>query len=191
MLQITVIYQNIISPVQFGNGKYAECVPNPFYQDNFAKFKSFEEYDKQIHIQEIDDFVVIYERHIGNYIELGKNWRDFIEKYKEHLKKDTLLIERSYADPSVASIDKCLYDICIIVDKNCSFNNVTTIQGGKFAVYRFEGEVKDIFIVFQGLFNVWLANSCYEMDKRCGLDIYRTINWEDMQVVMDLCIPIK
>lgn len=182
---------NNISPSEFRKGKYTECVPNPFYQDKLASFKSFEEYDKQISIQELDDFVVIYERHIGNYIELGKNWRDFIERYKDYLKEDTLLIERSYADPSVASIDQCVYDICMTVDKNCSFDNVTTIQGGKFAVYRFNGLVQDIFAAFQGLFNVWLVNSDYEMDERYGLDIYRAINWENMQVVMDLCIPIR
>lgn len=182
---------NNISPAEFRKGKYTECVPNPFYQDKLARFQSFEEYDKQISIQELDDLVVIYERHIGNYIELGKNWRDFIEKYKDYLKEDTLLIERSYADPSVTSIDQCLYDICMTVDKNYSFDNVTTIQGGKYAVYRFDGLVQDIFAVFQGLFNVWLADSGYEMDERYGLDIYRTINWKNMQVVMDLCIPIK
>jgi len=183
--------QNNISPAEFRKGKYTECVPNPFYQDKLARFQSFKEYDKQISIQELDDFVVIYERYIGNYIELGKNWRNFIEKYKDYLKEDTLLIERSYADPSVTSIDQCLYDICMTIDKKYSFDNVTTIQGGKYAVYRFDGLVQDIFDVFQGLFNVWLADSGYEMDERYGLDIYRTINWKNMQVVMDLCIPIK
>ena len=182
---------NNISPAEFRKGKYTECVPNPFYQDKLARFQSFKEYDKQISIQELDDFVVIYERYIGNYIELGKNWRNFIEKYKDYLKEDTLLIERSYADPSVTSIDQCLYDICMTIDKKYSFDNVTTIQGGKYAVYRFDGLVQDIFDVFQGLFNVWLADSGYEMDERYGLDIYRTINWKNMQVVMDLCIPIK
>jgi AraC family transcriptional regulator len=182
---------NNISPAKFRKGKYAESVPNPFHQDKLASFQSFEEYDKQILIKELDDFVVIYERHIGNYIELAKNWRDFIEKYKDYLKEDTLLIERSYADPSVTSIDQCLYDICMTVDKNCSLDNVTTIKGGKFAVYPFDGPVQDIFAAFQGLFNVWLANSGYEMDERYGLDIYRSINWKNMQVVMDLCIPIK
>lgn len=180
-----------ISPSEFRKGKYMECQSNPFCKNKLTSFQSFEEYDKQIIIQELDDFVIIYERHIGNYIELRKNWRDFMGKYKDYLKEDTLLIERSYADPSVTNIKQCLYDICMTVDKNCSLDNITTIQGGKFAVYHFDGLIQDIFAVFQGLFNVWLANSGYEMNERYGLGIYRAIDWENMQVVMDLCIPIK
>jgi AraC family transcriptional regulator len=183
--------QNNISPSEFRKSKYAECVPNPFYQNKLAKFQSFEEYNQRVIVQELDDFVVVYERYIGNYIELGRKWRDFIEKYKNCFKEDTFLIERSYADPSIANTDQCLYDICMTVDKNCPFGNVTTIQGGKFAVYHFDGFVHDIFTAFQGLFNVWLANSGYKMNERYGLDVYRSINWENMHVVMDLCIPIK
>lgn len=182
---------NTVSPAEFRKGKYTECVRNPFYKDKVAVFQSFEEYDKKTHIQEMDDFVVMYERYIGNYIKIGQKWHDFLEKYKNYLKEDTLLIERSYADPSVASIEQCIYDICMTVGKDCPFDNVTTIQGGKFAVYCFDGSVQDIFAAFQGLFNVWLAGSGYEMDERYGIDIYRTINWQSMHVVMDLCIPIK
>lgn len=182
---------NNISPAEFRKGKYEECVPNPFYKDNLSVFQSFDEYQKRVHIKEIDDFDVIFERHIGNYIELEKNWRIFIEKYRDYLKEDSLLIERSYADPAVASIDECIYDLCMTAGKNCSLNNITTIKGGKFAVYAFEGPVQDIFTAFQGLFNVWLAGSGYEMDERYGLNIYRSIDWEKMNVVMDLCIPIK
>lgn len=182
---------NNISPTEFRKAKYRECVQNPFYKDKVESFQSFEEYDKKISIEELDDFVVIYERYVGNYIDIVNNWRDFVEKYKAYIKEDTLLIERSYADPTVSSIDKCVYDICITSDKHCPFDNITTIEGGKFAVYRFEGLVENIFAAFQGLFNVWLADSGYEMDERYGLDIYRAINWDNMQVVMDLCIPIK
>jgi AraC family transcriptional regulator len=180
-----------ISPAEFRKGMNTICVPHPFYPDKLARFQSFKEYDQQILIQELDDFVVIYERHIGNYIELGENWCDFTEKYKDYLKKDTLLIERSYHDPSITNLDQCLYDICMTVDKNCSLGNVTTIQGGKFAVYRFDGLIQDIFVAFQGIFNIWLAHSVYEMDERYGLDIYRAVDRENMHVVMDLCIPIK
>lgn len=180
-----------ISPAEFRKSKNTTCVSHPFYQDKLAKFQSFEEYDQRILIQELDDFVVVYERYIGNYIELGKNWYDFTEKYKNYFKEDTLLIERFYDDPCITSLDQCLYDICMTVDKNCSLDNVTTIQGGKFALCRFDGFIQDIFTVFQGVFNIWLPDSGYEMDERYGLDIYRTIDWKNMHVAMDLCIPIK
>jgi AraC family transcriptional regulator len=77
------------------------------------------------------------------------------------------------------------------VDEDCTIDNVTTIAGGKFAVYRYEGFVKDIFTSFQGIFNIWLANSGYKMDERYGLDIYRSMDRENQRVVMDLCIPVK
>ena len=180
-----------ISPAEFRKGMDTICVPNPFYEERLAKFQSFDEYDQQIRIQELDDFVVIYERHIGNYIELEKNWRDFTEKYKDYLKEDTLLIERSYDDPSITALGQCLYDICMTAERKCSLENITTIKGGKFAVYRFEGLVQDIFVAFQGMFHIWLAHSGYEMYERYSLGIYRTIDSINMHVVMDLCIPIK
>lgn len=180
-----------VSPAEFRKSTNTTCVPHPFYPDMLAGFQSFEEYDQHILIKELDDFVVIYERHIGNYIELGEKWLEFTEKYKEYLKEDTLLIERFYDDPSITSVDHCLYDMCMTVDKDCPLDNVTTIEGGKFAVYRFSGLVQNIFVAFQGVFNIWLANSGYEMEERYGLDIYHDIDRENMKVVMDLCIPIK
>lgn len=180
-----------VSPAVFRKTTDTTCVPNPFKTDSHVSFQSFEEYDKHMIIQELDDFLVIYERYIGNYIELGKNWSEFMEKHKDLIKEDTLLIERFYDDPVITSVGHCLYDICLTVDKNCTLDNITTIKGGKYAVYRFEGAVEDIFTTLQGIFNVWLAGSSYEMDERYGLDIYRMIEWENMRVIMDLCIPVK
>jgi AraC family transcriptional regulator len=77
------------------------------------------------------------------------------------------------------------------VDKSCSLENVTIIKGGKFAVYRFEGFLQEIFIAFQGIFKIWLADSRYEMDDRYGFDIYRAVDSDNKRFVMDLCIPIK
>lgn len=180
-----------ISPTEFRKVMNTTYVTNPFFMDKLARFKSFKEYDEKIIIQELDDIVVIYERHIGNYIELGKNWCDFTEKYKDSFNEDTLLIERFYDDPSISSVDQCLYDLCITVDKNCSLDNVTTIKGGIFAVYSFEGLVQEIFAAFQGVFRVWLPSSGFEMDERYGLDIYRDIDKKNMHVIIDLYIPIK
>lgn len=180
-----------ISPAEFRQSSQQTSVPYPFSPDNLVSFQAFEEYDKQIRIEEMDDFLVIYERHLGNYLELGKNWYEFTEKYKEYFQEDTLLIEKFYDDPSITNVDQCLYDICITVDRQCPLENVMTIQGGKFAIYRFDGRVQDIFTAFQGVFNVWLVNSGYEMDERYGFNIYRNMDRESMRVSIELCIPIK
>ncbi|MCB8818027.1 AraC family transcriptional regulator [Desulfosporosinus shakirovi] len=180
-----------LSPMEFRKGVKTACVFHPLYPDKLARLQSFEDYNQRIKIQELNDFTVIYERHIGNYSELQKNWCDFTAKYKDYVKEDTLLIERSYDDPSITSVEQCLYDICMTVDKACALGNVMTIQGGKFAVYHYDGLIQGIFAAFQGLFNVWLADSGYEMDERYGLDIYRSVDTENMHVVMDLCLPIK
>ena len=180
-----------ISPVEFRSKINTAIIQHPFYSDLVSKFKTFEEYNQDIRICELDDFTVIYERRIGNYRELEKNWCDFTEKYHKYLTEDTLLIERSYDDPSITSIDQCLYDICMTVDKSCELENVTTILGGKFAVYSFEGFIRDIFMAFQGIFNIWLPGSGYEMADRYGMDIYRAVDSQNLHVIMDLCIPIK
>ncbi|HWQ30178.1 MAG TPA: GyrI-like domain-containing protein, partial [Negativicutes bacterium] len=165
-----------ISPAEFRQAAQTKCVLHPFYPDSLVRFQSFEEYDEKILIKELEDFTVIYERHLGNYIELGEDWGRFTEKYKAYYKEGTLLIERFYDDPSITGTDQCLYDICMTVDKNCTLDSITTIQGGKFAVYHFEGHIQDIFTAFQGVFNIWLTNSGYEMDERYGLDIYSSMD---------------
>lgn len=180
-----------MSPSEFRRVVNNSCVPHPYFPDMHARYQSFEEYDQKIKIQEFNDLAAIYERRIGNYTELGKNWCDFTKKYKDYIKEDTLLIERSYDDPSITSAEQCLYDICITVEEYCSLDNVTTIRGGKYAVYRFDGLIADIFAAYQGIFNIWLPGSGHEMDERYGFDIYRAVDEENMHVVMDLCIPIQ
>jgi AraC family transcriptional regulator len=179
------------SPAEFRKRIPRELVQHPFVQEHVSRFKAFKEYDELVTIQEFEDFLVIYERYIGNYTELEGNWAKFTEKYRDYFTEATLLIERSYDDPSITSVDQCLYDICMTVEGGCPLDNVMTIHGGKYAVYRFDGVVNDIFSAFQGLFNVWLPGSKYEMDERYGLDIYRAVDCDTYHVVMDLCIPIK
>jgi len=179
-----------ISPAEFRKTVNTNCAPHPFILDKLAEFQSFEEYNQRIQITELDDFVVIYERYLGNYLDLGKNFCEFTEKYKNYLKEDTLLIDRFFDDPSITNVSQCLYDICMTVDENCLLENVMTIQGGKFAVYRFDGLIPDIYEVLQGIFNIWLPNSRYEMDERYGLDIYRQRNRDNRHIIMDLCIPV-
>lgn len=179
-----------VSPAEFRKILSKPCAANPYDPEKSVRFLTFEEYDQKIRIQQFPAFMVIHERHIGNYLELGSNWLKFTEKYKEYLSEDTLLMERFYDDPSITGVDQCVYDLCMTVDKNCPFS-LMTIPGGTFAVYRYEGSVEGIFSAFQGIFHTWLPNSRYQMTERYGLDIYRAIDWETVRVSIDLCIPVK
>lgn len=180
-----------LSPASFRNSLSTANKPNPFYPKAVSSFEAFADYEKKIEIKELLDCVVIYERMIGNYIELKERWFSFLEKYREFILPETQLIERFYDDPAITELNCCMCDICITTNESCRLENVTTVKGGRFAVYRFEGKIEDIFCALQGIFSVWLPDSGYEMDQRYGLNIYRRIDRENDQVSMDLCIPIK
>ncbi len=181
-----------VSPVEFRKSANAERVSNPFNPEKIHIFKTYDDYAAGIKIEELADVRVIYERTIGDYWELKEKWIRFMETYKDCFNADTLLIERFYDDPSIASPNSCICDLCISADKEIyAQEKMATIKGGRFATYRFEGRVSDIFCTLQGIFRVWLPKSDYEMDERYGLNIYRKVNLDDDLVVMDLCIPIK
>jgi len=180
-----------ISPLAFRKSTALTGMSNPFYPEGASGFDAFDGYNRKIKIQELPTYFVIYERVIGNYMDLKEKWFVFLDQYRAHITADTLLIERFYDDPAITGLDSCLYDICLTTEKSCALDNVTTVNGGKFATYRFEGAIQDIFCTIQGIFSVWLPASGYEMDKRYGLNIYREMDRNSQRVIMDLCIPIK
>ncbi len=180
-----------ISPAEFRKSTNVTAIQSPFYPEGLSGFDTFDGYAGRIQIQELEDVVVIYERNIGNYIELKDKWIQFMDAYQEYFNQNSLLIERFYNDPAITSLDSCIYDICITTDESCGLENLTTIKGGKFAVYRFEGDIRDIFGNIQGIFSVWLPASGYVMDERYAMNIYREMDRDHEFVIMDLCIPVK
>ena len=56
----------------------------------------------------------VYERFIGNYAELEKNWYQFLDKYKALLREDTILAERFFNDPAITGPTQCICDICTV-----------------------------------------------------------------------------
>lgn len=178
------------SPSMFRQSLPAKDMPVPFTPERVVHFKTAKQYAAHIDIEEPDDFFVLYERFIGNYIDIEKNWYQFLDKYIALINEKTILIERFFNDPTVTSTSQCICDICITVEQDCGLNNVMWISGGKWIVYHFDGEMKDIFDSLQGVFSVWLPESGYRMAQRYGLNIYRHIDRDNHRVVMDLCIPI-
>lgn len=180
-----------ISPTMFRQSMPADSMPVPFTPERIIHFKSAEEYDAKIQIQEFNDLFVLYERLIGDYANIEKNWYHFLDKYSGYWNEKTILAERFFNDPTITNASQCICDICMTVGEDCSLNNVIWISGGKWIVYHFDGEIKDIFETLQGIFSVWLPQSGYNMTRRYGLNIYRRIDRENHRVAMDLCIPIS
>ncbi|HOJ77056.1 MAG TPA: AraC family transcriptional regulator [Bacillota bacterium] len=180
-----------LSPTKFRKSTEATSIVNPFNPEIIECFETFDDYDARMKIVSLSDVRVIYERVLGNYGELKEKWFQFLETYKDYIRDDTLMIERFYDDPAVSSRNSCICDLCITADNTCKLENITTIKGGKFATYRFEGEITNIFSTLQGIFAVWFPKSGYEMDERYGLNIYRQIDRATSCVIMDLYIPVK
>ena len=178
------------SPAMFRQSIPTDCMVVPFSPERVAHFKTAEEYAAQIEVQKMDDLFVLYQRFIGNYVDLEKNWYQFLDQYKAFLNEKAILVERFFHDPAITAPAQCICDICMTVEQNCSLSNVMWISGGQWIVYHFDGEIKDIFETLQGIFSVWLPKSGYSMARRYGLNRYHRIDRENHRVSMDLCIPV-
>lgn len=179
------------SPTGYKQSIPAHSMPVPFTPERTARFKIAEEYAARIEIQEFPDIFVIYERFIGSYVDIEMHWYQFFDQYKAFLREETILIEHFFNDPAITNASQCICDLCMTTEPDCSLDHVMRIRGGKWIVYHYDGEIKDIFETLQGIFNIWLPQSGYHMARRYGLNLYRRIDRGNHSVVMDLCIPIS
>lgn len=188
-----------ISPVLFRKTIVKQSIEHPFFHQDENQLDTLEQCRQRITIEALDDIPVLYERRIGNYHNLELNWTEFLDQYKEYVKKDTLLIERTFDDPSITDPDGCLYDVCMSVDedsrvllkKEHNLTNTCILEGGRFAVYHFKGYPKQIYAAYQSIFNIWFPSTKYEIDDRYGFDIYSNVDCNTMYMEVDLCIPIR
>jgi AraC family transcriptional regulator len=180
-----------LSPVKFRDRILDKSLNNPVFSDASVHLESFEACDKKISIEVLEDMTAVYHRHKGNYEDLSRHWDEFQKKYGEYISEDTLFLERTYDDPSITAADECLYDLYMTVPEDCGLPNTCVVKGGKYAVYHFDGPVKQIYTAYQNIFNVWLPESGHKMDDRYSFDIYRRIDCDAMDMKIDICIPIK
>lgn len=198
------------SPVQFRRDIVNKSLFHPFFYGKENRLESFEECCKKICVENLPDYFVLYERRKGNYNKLKDDWCEFMERYKDFITPETILIERTINDPSITKPDECLYEVCMTVDKNdprlevqktaatgitsragtSTAPNTMILEGGKFAVYHYKGYPQVIYPAFQSFFCSWLEKSGNKVDKRYGFDIYRKIDDETLYMEMDLCVPI-
>ena len=71
-----------------------------------------EESEKLITVEQLPEFLVIYERKKGNYHDLPEEWCRFIKKYEYLSTEDTLYIEATIDDPTITDENRCMYELC-------------------------------------------------------------------------------
>lgn len=178
------------SPTGFRQAVPIHSMVHPFIPEKIICFKTAEEYDRRIEIKELTDTHVVYERFFGSYHSIEECWYRFLEAHKAERNENTILIERFFNDPAITKPSQCFVDLCMSVEAESIRKDRLCIEGGKWAVYHYDGEIKDIFEALQGIFNVWLPYSGFTMARHYGLNIYREIDREQHKVRMDLCIPV-
>ena len=152
--------------------------------------------EKQITVETLDSFTVIYERKKGNYHNLPEEWCAFMMKYEHLATKDTLYIECTIDDPSITDENQCMYELCQTISQNHPAlqenPDILThdFEGGKYAVYHFKGFPQFLFMVYQEIFCRWLFRTGNQLDERPIIDIYRKVE-EDGYMEIDICFPLK
>ena len=177
---------------------YRNCSEEMVEACSFAHGQSLDESEKQeskITVEYLDSFFVLYERKKGNYHNMPEEWCAFLEKYKEFATEDTLYIDCTLEDPSIADENQCIYELCQTIPENHPMVKASKIMthrfaGGKYAVYHFKGDPRFLFMAYQEVFCRWLPRTENHLDDRPILDIYRRVE-EDFYMEIDICFPLK
>ena len=155
-----------------------------------------EETENLITVEQLDSFLVVYERKKGNYNNMPDEWCRFIKRYEHLVTEDTVYIESTIDDPSITDENSCMYELCQTISpdhpilKENSDILTHTFEGGKYAVYHFKGFPQFLFMIYQEVFCRWLSKTGNQLDNRPIFDIYRNIG-EDGYMEIDICFPLK
>ena len=179
------------TPISFRRKSCTPSMEHPFFRHETWRLESFEACRKKIQIRNVPDFQVIYERRLGSYGGLSRQWLLFTEKYRDYLTEKTVFLERTCDDPAVTEAKNCLYDLCMSVGKDCGLENITCLPGGKCVVYPFEGYAKEIYGAYQTLFQVYFPRTSYVLDMaRSVFAIYHMVDRESLYMELDICLPV-
>lgn len=180
-----------MTPIDFRRNSYRKSMRHPFFHHEKWEIESFEECNRNITIEQVPDYYVIYERRFGSYERLSGDWDGFQRKYQDYVTEQTTFLERTWDDPAVTQADNCLYDICMSVSEACKLQNTAWIRGGKCIVYHFKGHAKHIYAAYQTIFLVWMPKTSYQLDEsRSIFDVYHRVDCDTMYMELDICLPV-
>lgn len=173
------------------------------YKDTFAAVVShiqslqkddniFDALDRKIKIKRLNGTHVVYKRVICNYQrDLKSAWeifcRDMEHRFGGQL---STFVGISYDDPLIADEERCVYDMCMQVDKTLGVD-IRWIEPGMYACYTFYDTLDKLILAFNEIFVLWLPFCKYQLDNRFALEVYKSELDERGKIQLEICIPIQ
>jgi AraC family transcriptional regulator len=157
-------------------------------QDDF-----FEKLDAKISIRRVEAMILEYRRFIGNYFcGLPSAWQDFCREMEQKYVFDghTQFIGISYDDPLITDENRCIYDMCIKVEKANSVN-ILKIEGGSYACYEFYDRQENLNNAYHEFSALWLPFCKYDLTNQPCLEIYHSGMDDEGKIHLDICFPVK
>jgi AraC family transcriptional regulator len=153
-------------------------------------------------IKEFADRNVIYARHVGPYAGMAEVFHQLFGRLyafagpRGLIGADTEVMAVYHDDPAVCEEDKLRTDACLTVPKGTAVEGdigTMVIQGGKFAVARFELAMDEFTQAWDAVIGGWLPESGYQFDDRQAFELYHNDAAEHPKnkCITDICIPIK
>ena len=177
-------------PQEFRRNAFQASFQHPFchYRES-AGLDALEKLGDGVEYRDLPPLTVVYERHIGNYHDLGLQWPGFMAAHRTLWTAGSQYLVRSFHDPAISGSERCVYDLCMTVDPDCGAEDLSTLPGGPHIVYFFRGPVWQIYTAYQVLFNLWLPQAGWRLSDLGSYDLYRCMRGPDY-VEMDICLPL-
>lgn len=111
----------------------------------------------------------------NNNGEIPKLWEVFNKRFTDIKNKNDSMLCYGICDGEPDAECKFNYTACVEVD---SFEDVPEgmetkiVSKGKYAVYTYSGDIKDLGIFYNDIYTKWISVSGYEIDFRPQLELY-------------------
>lgn len=180
--------KDILNVICYIDGRTIEIV-----NENIWRYGSM-----NVEVKNLPSFFVAYVRHIGPYQNCGTAWEKICQwaGVRNLFSAETKFFGLSYDNPEITPHEKCRYDACVTVPENTKPDGevgIQSIEGGKYAVYRFEDSVDNIANAFRQICGQWMPDSGYQPDDKPCIEIYYNdcSKEPDRKCIADICIPVK
>jgi len=169
----------------------------------FVQHEAFNNFEKEcimkVTLIDRQPATIAYLRHLGPYGEpISQFWQQTYVPWAvmNKLGPEHARYGISYDDPSITAPEQCRYDACAEVDGSFVANGgarIASIPGGKYAVHRFKGPVKQIGDAWNELLRGWLPSSGLQLDARPCFEYYpcgAAFDLKTGEFECDICIPV-